>query len=375
MGYAGYAPGNQVAEPLSDLEQALRSIPDGQASDVLELLERLLRNVVQAPLEEKFRKIRLANEKIAQIIGSVPVAVEALLEIGWVKQCVDEEEVLILPPEAKLDFPNHINKVLEAKDYFQKLHTREKANQKAAMRFAAAAEDELERAGVMQHFDRGAMDPVWSPAVERPTEASHPDVAAPVPVSLRELRAEQGIAIPARSSRGSSQPAPRTRSLSCNGSKDGRALILSLLADARTLPSGVSGPGRPAVASKGSALASRPFGANVHTLSSAPASSSGSSGARASSCGVAGSRLQQTTEAYRQQRGTTARTVGQVGRATMTAEKEAEVMRARTKVLGAERAAVGRPASASKAGVSGTRPPMPPASRRASGSGHQLGRA
>jgi len=363
MGYAGYAPGNQVAEPLSDLEQALRSIPGGQALEALDVLEKLLRNVVQTPGEEKFRRIRLANEKIAKAIGSAPGAVEALLQMGWVQQRQHDEETLVLPPAVILDFPNHINKVLEAKDYFQKLHTREQSNQRAATRFAAADKEALDRAGVLQHHGTSATEPDSCPTADRPNHASQHCVVEPVPISLRELRAEQGIAVPARCSRGSSQPAPRTRSLSCSGS------------NVRTLGAGVSGPGRPSVASKDSTPANRPFGANVHTLGSAPASSSGSSGARASSCGVAGSRLQQTTEAYRQQRGTTARTVGQVGRATMTPEKEAEVMRARSKVLGAERAAMGRPASAAKAGAAGSRPPMPPSSRRPSGPGHQLGRA
>jgi len=365
MGYAGYAPGNQVAEALSALEQALRSIPEDRSSESLEVLDALLRNVVQSSGEEKFRRIRLANEKIAKAIGTVPGAVEALLAMGWVRQCQDEQEVLVLPLEVKLDFPNHINKVLEAKDYFQKLHARAVSNQKAAMRFAAAAESELDKAIPMQQHEAGSIVHALPSSSDKPDETQHRNIVESAPMSLRELRSEQNIGVPPRSSRGCSQPAPRTRSQSSSGS------------NVRTLGgAGASGPGRPAsIVKDATTPASRPFGANVHTLDSAPTSSSGSSSARASSCGVAGSRLQQTTEAYRQQRGTTARTVGQVGRATMTPEKEAEVMRARTKVLGAERAAVGRPPSASRAGVAGARPPMPPSSRKTTGPGHHLGRA
>eukprot|EP00747_Dinoflagellata_sp_TGD_P146588 gnl/TRDRNA2_/TRDRNA2_176707_c5_seq1.p1 gnl/TRDRNA2_/TRDRNA2_176707_c5~~gnl/TRDRNA2_/TRDRNA2_176707_c5_seq1.p1 ORF type:complete len:191 (-),score=29.77 gnl/TRDRNA2_/TRDRNA2_176707_c5_seq1:307-879(-) len=78
----------------------------------------------------------------------------------------------------------------------------------------------------------------------------------------------------------------------------------------------VAGRRPPAAASSGR----RPGSANIHTLSSG--------------AGGSGSRLHQTTEAYRQQRGTTARTVEEVGRATMTREKACEVDRARAKVHG-----------------------------------------
>ena len=58
-------------------------------------------------------------------------------------------------------------------------------------------------------------------------------------------------------------------------------------------------------------------GSNIHTLAS---------------LGENGSRLQDTTEAYRQQRGTTAKKVTDVGYQSMTAEKAAEVDKARAKV-------------------------------------------
>eukprot|EP00929_Paragymnodinium_shiwhaense_P003566 TRINITY_DN10413_c0_g1_i1.p1 TRINITY_DN10413_c0_g1~~TRINITY_DN10413_c0_g1_i1.p1 ORF type:complete len:198 (-),score=30.56 TRINITY_DN10413_c0_g1_i1:163-756(-) len=86
---------------------------------------------------------------------------------------------------------------------------------------------------------------------------------------------------------------------------------------------GVAQPPRPAPPrrpSSASAVTGRRQGANVHTINSG------------SSCG--GSRLHNTTEAYRQHRGTTAKTVEQVGRGTMTKEKAAEVDRARAIVHG-----------------------------------------
>eukprot|EP00933_Yihiella_yeosuensis_P033841 TRINITY_DN27463_c0_g2_i1.p1 TRINITY_DN27463_c0_g2~~TRINITY_DN27463_c0_g2_i1.p1 ORF type:complete len:203 (+),score=46.06 TRINITY_DN27463_c0_g2_i1:75-611(+) len=97
-------------------------------------------------------------------------------------------------------------------------------------------------------------------------------------------------------------------------------------------------------------------GSNIRTISDSPGVS------------ASGSRLRQTTEAYRQNRGTTARTVDQVNRAHMTPEKAAEVDRARAKVLGE---AAGRPPRAASLKEPGRRPssstPIP------RGRGHRLG--
>eukprot|EP00927_Polykrikos_kofoidii_P081809 TRINITY_DN7964_c0_g1_i1.p2 TRINITY_DN7964_c0_g1~~TRINITY_DN7964_c0_g1_i1.p2 ORF type:complete len:227 (-),score=24.34 TRINITY_DN7964_c0_g1_i1:420-1052(-) len=78
-----------------------------------------------------------------------------------------------------------------------------------------------------------------------------------------------------------------------------------------------------------------------------------------------GSRLHQTTEAYRQQRGTTARTVEEVGRATMTPEKAADVDRARAKVHGTNSTCGGSaPACKSPDGGVSRRPPRVPSAAR-----------
>mmetsp|Transcript_85560 Transcript_85560/g.215647 ORF Transcript_85560/g.215647 Transcript_85560/m.215647 type:complete len:206 (-) Transcript_85560:91-708(-) len=113
-------------------------------------------------------------------------------------------------------------------------------------------------------------------------------------------------------------------------------------------------PPRPSSSCSAGKRSPQPGVANIHTLSSG-------------SGGACGSRLHQTTEAYRQQRGTTARTVEQVGRATMTQEKAAEVDRAREKVLG-------RPSSATSGsgqGQRGSRTPARSVSRP--GTGRRLG--
>eukprot|EP00928_Gymnodinium_smaydae_P089367 TRINITY_DN73342_c0_g1_i1.p2 TRINITY_DN73342_c0_g1~~TRINITY_DN73342_c0_g1_i1.p2 ORF type:complete len:214 (+),score=41.75 TRINITY_DN73342_c0_g1_i1:62-643(+) len=101
---------------------------------------------------------------------------------------------------------------------------------------------------------------------------------------------------------------------------------------------------------------------NIHTLSGSASGGGGSSGS--------GSRLHNTTEAYRQQRGTTARTVEAVGRATMTREKAAEVDRARERVRGPS---VPRPPVASAGGGTGGGSCRRP--RAPSAPGYRLGSA
>eukprot|EP00746_Dinoflagellata_sp_MGD_P141483 gnl/MRDRNA2_/MRDRNA2_74582_c0_seq4.p1 gnl/MRDRNA2_/MRDRNA2_74582_c0~~gnl/MRDRNA2_/MRDRNA2_74582_c0_seq4.p1 ORF type:complete len:306 (+),score=97.22 gnl/MRDRNA2_/MRDRNA2_74582_c0_seq4:129-1046(+) len=123
MGYAGYSPGLRTDGPKTPLEEALRSLPPEKAKEALDLMETLLRNVIQNPTEEKFRKIRLTNEKISKAITTVPGAVDSLVLMGWQQQ----DENLILPKELKLDFPNSVNKVLEAKGDLAKAEARSRA--------------------------------------------------------------------------------------------------------------------------------------------------------------------------------------------------------------------------------------------------------
>ena len=81
MGYAGYAPGHQV-QIATPLQQLLKLIKNDAT---LATMEKLTRNTAQAPAEEKFRKIRLTNPKIAEIITNVTGAVEAMgpMKAGW----------------------------------------------------------------------------------------------------------------------------------------------------------------------------------------------------------------------------------------------------------------------------------------------------
>jgi len=112
--------------PRSDFEQALRSLPLDKAEECLEIMEKLTRNVVSNPGEEKFRKLKLTNKKINDTITAVPGAVPILREMGWVDGPSDAEPTLVLPAGVRLDFQEHVVKLIEVKDFYKKEHEKEK---------------------------------------------------------------------------------------------------------------------------------------------------------------------------------------------------------------------------------------------------------
>ena len=75
MGYYGLAPSmsGKMAEPLTALEKALRALPLDQWEASLELIEKLCRNTAQQPAEEKFRKVKLTNERIKALKLFIPI--------------------------------------------------------------------------------------------------------------------------------------------------------------------------------------------------------------------------------------------------------------------------------------------------------------
>jgi len=92
----------------------------------LEIMEKLTRNVVSSPGEDKFRKIKLTNKKINDTITAVPGAVPILREMGWVDSASDGEPTLVLPAGVRLDFQEHVVKFIEAKDFYKKEHEKER---------------------------------------------------------------------------------------------------------------------------------------------------------------------------------------------------------------------------------------------------------
>ncbi|CAD7944298.1 unnamed protein product [Amoebophrya sp. A25] len=121
MGYYGLGPGMRVADQLTVLEKALRGVPvDLATAATLDVLETLLKNIAQNPKEGKFRRIKLANKKISAAITSVTPALEALLAVGFEVEEAEGELFLVLPADVKVDFPTHVSKIIDARDYFRK---------------------------------------------------------------------------------------------------------------------------------------------------------------------------------------------------------------------------------------------------------------
>lgn len=169
MGYAGYSPGMRVADKLTPLEQALRSMPVDQGLKTLELLEKLTRNVVRSPSEEKFRRIRLANKAIAEAVVGVPGALDALHTMGWVDvPCEDEGPCLALPADIRFAFETEVVGIIEAKDWYKK--EQENAARRSR-RDARDAEDPARRAlmeqAAMDRAEKAAEEPARTSKANR----------------------------------------------------------------------------------------------------------------------------------------------------------------------------------------------------------------
>jgi len=138
MGYGGYAPGanSRMAATLSSYEQRLRALPLDKADETLNILEKLVRNVVHSPKEDKFRKIKLTNKKIMETITEVDGAVAILNEMGWIDGGEDEP-TLVLPASACLAFEVHVVKIIEARDFYKKELENEKRRQSRLERDAS----------------------------------------------------------------------------------------------------------------------------------------------------------------------------------------------------------------------------------------------
>lgn len=163
MGYAGYSPGNKIAEALTPLQQALHALPLDKAQETLELLEKLTRNVVRNPSEEKFRRIKLSNPKIAAIITNVPFAVDILKEMGW----VEEADGLVLPPSVRLLHENEVMALIDAKDHFKKEEEKDKRRKTAALKEVDPEKEALRRQMDQDRQEKAAQGPVTQGSVAK----------------------------------------------------------------------------------------------------------------------------------------------------------------------------------------------------------------
>lgn len=56
---------------------------------------KLLYNCAVSPREEKFRRIKLTNKRLAETLGSHPAALEALTALGWVEDAANPHELVV----------------------------------------------------------------------------------------------------------------------------------------------------------------------------------------------------------------------------------------------------------------------------------------
>jgi hypothetical protein len=158
MGYAGYAPGMRVADKLTPLQQALRALPLEKAQETLELIQKLTVNVVRNPSEEKFRKIKLSNPKIAAAITEVQFAVDLLQEMGWVK--TSDGDTLELPSSVRLAHEREVLALIDAKDWYKKQQDDENRRQVRARKDKSAEVEELEKKMEVDRIEKAAEGPV-----------------------------------------------------------------------------------------------------------------------------------------------------------------------------------------------------------------------
>lgn len=163
MGYAGYAPGNKVAESLTPLQQALRSLPLETAQETLDLIDKLTRNVVRNPTEDKFRTVKLTNPKIAAAVEAAPTMVDAMQEMGW----VPDGENLVLPPNVRLAHEVHVVGIIDAKDHYKKEAENERRRQVRASKDVDADKDELRKRMELDRKEREAQGPVTQGSVAK----------------------------------------------------------------------------------------------------------------------------------------------------------------------------------------------------------------
>lgn len=129
-------PPTKYAADLNEFEKALRSLPVNGAQEGLDILEKMARNVIQFERnDDKFRRIRTTNEKLAPLLGLANVS-NVLTEMGW----QNEGEFWVLPRTVKITFQHHVVKIVEAKEHFIK---RREEEAKAARRAANPRNTEM----------------------------------------------------------------------------------------------------------------------------------------------------------------------------------------------------------------------------------------
>merc|ERR1712048_284660 len=149
------------ADKMGPLEQALRSLPLDKYQETLELIQKLTQNTVRNPTEEKFRRIKLTNPKIAAAITDVPNAVELLKEMGWQQ----EGEELVLPAAVRLLHEREVVGIIDAKDWYKKEAEKEHKRQMQALKERDPEKENLLKQMEADRKEKQAEGPVTKSSV------------------------------------------------------------------------------------------------------------------------------------------------------------------------------------------------------------------
>eukprot|EP00930_Biecheleria_cincta_P070337 TRINITY_DN57979_c0_g1_i1.p1 TRINITY_DN57979_c0_g1~~TRINITY_DN57979_c0_g1_i1.p1 ORF type:complete len:238 (-),score=50.04 TRINITY_DN57979_c0_g1_i1:37-681(-) len=104
-----------MASAGNKILDALRALPSKNAPETLEIMEKLIQNVVKNPADDKYRRIKLTNAKIAAAITDVPGAVDALKQMGW----IETPDGLSLPMSVSFAEDTEVLAIIEAREYFK----------------------------------------------------------------------------------------------------------------------------------------------------------------------------------------------------------------------------------------------------------------
>jgi hypothetical protein len=92
MGYAGYVPAKLPPSKPTEVEAAVQAV---KSVETLEIMGKLLYNCAVSPREEKYRRVKLTNKKVAETIGATHGALDAMLALGWKYDAANAEELLV----------------------------------------------------------------------------------------------------------------------------------------------------------------------------------------------------------------------------------------------------------------------------------------
>lgn len=67
----------------------------------METLQKLLKNIISNPNEEKYRKVKKGNAAFKRRLGGLKGATELLLAVGFVEEEIDGEEYYLIKPSAE----------------------------------------------------------------------------------------------------------------------------------------------------------------------------------------------------------------------------------------------------------------------------------